>query len=187
MMVKKILLLAIATVMIMSVGCVSKGKEEVTEKVGTESKVKGEEFKIEYAYWYNPDSKNIFSTYDNYIQKDLISAGKAKEEWNISYGDLKRIEELIRKYEVCKIDKNINALDFSKDDNNYITIPMEEFYIKFTIDGNEYLLEGNWTIYDIKTENEEAKEICEFLDTLKGIMRGQDVFTNMPQPEGAYE
>lgn len=184
---KKNLVIMVAIMLVILAGCSVKEKDKVIETVQMGTEIMGGKFDIEYACWYNAESKNIFSTYDNYIQKDLISAGKIKEEWKISDVDLNRLEELIREYEVFNVNKKVNALEYSLEDKNYVITPMQEFYVKFTIDGKEYLIEGNWTIYDIVQECEEAKKICEFLDGLRGIMLSQDVYENMPETEGAYE
>lgn len=185
---KSIFLVILAIIVIALSGCNKYGPEKIVAQLkesGTGDS--GKKFEIEYAFWYNPNSKNIFSTYANYIQKDLISAGSEKRDWNISDEDLIRLEQIVRKYEVYKIDKKINAIEYSSDDQNAITIPMQEFYIRFNIDGKEYLLEGNWSIYDVVDSSEEAKEICVFLDELRNIMFEQEVYYNMPEPEGAYE
>ena len=183
---KSIFLVILAIIVIALSGCNKNGAEKIEAqlKEPTTSSV-GNEFNIEYGFWIG--NKNIFSTYDSYIQKDLITAGTAKEEWKISDGDLKEIEELVREYEIYKIDKKITGEVFANDGKSYLITPMEYFYIKLSIDGKEYYLEGDWTIHEVVGISEEASKVSEFLKKLRVIMMEQEVYKNMPEAEGGYE
>ena len=114
----------IILVMLLLVGCFNVTKEqtmseEVINKGGRNAEIKQGEFDIEYCYWTDASRRNVFSTYDNYIQKDLVDAGIAKEEWHISYGDLKELENIVRDYKLGEYNEKVMS--------EGVMEPIEEF------------------------------------------------------------
>ena len=147
---------------------------------GRNEKIKQGDFKLEFACWYNDERKNVFSTYDNYIQKDLIDMGVVREEWHISYGDVKELEKIVREYNLCEYN--------GKYMSEGLMTPMKEFYIKFSLDGEEYIIEGNETIVkEGRTKSEENENFCEALEKLEYIFKNQKTYSNMPNSEGGYD
>lgn len=144
------------------------------------------EFYFEYAIGKNPNQMNVFSTKDHYIQKDLISNGVAKENWEISERDLTALKALLDEYNVKDI-TTIDANSYLNSEAIEVSSSVEEFYIKFYLDGVEYAIQGDTSIFDVSGENTDAKKMCDFLDSIEGILYKQTVYLNMPEAEGSYQ
>ena len=173
----------IILVMLLLVGCFNVTKEqtmseEVINKGGRNAEKQGE-FNIEYCYWIDASRRNVFSTYDNYIQKDLVDAGIAKEEWHISYGDLKELENIVRDYKLGEYNEKVMS--------EGVMTPMEEFYIIFSIDGEDYLIKGDETIFEGRVKNKENENFCKALEKLEYVFKNQETYENMPKSEGGYD
>ena len=174
----------IIMVMLLLVGCFNVTKEqtmseEVINKGGRNAEIKQGEFDIEYCYWTDASRRNVFSTYDNYIQKDLVDAGIAKEEWHISYGDLKELENIVRDYKLGEYNEKVMS--------EGVMEPIEEFYIIFSIDGEDYLIKGDETIFEGRAKNKENENFCKALEKLEYVFKNQETYENMPKSEGGYE
>lgn len=143
------------------------------------------EFYFEYAIWQNPNQMNIFSSKDHYIQKDLIANGVAKENWEISERDLTALKTLLDEYNAKDI-TTIDANSYLNGETIEVSSSVEEFYIKFRLDGVEHTIQGDTSIFDVSGENADAKKMCDFLDSIEGILYKQTVYLNMPEAEGSY-
>ncbi len=148
---------------------------------------KEKEFYFEYQSWVNPNSKNIFSTKDAYIQKDLIESGVKKEEWKISAEDEAAIKKLIEKYNLKDVSKRADINSYSGNDEIIISSNEQQFYIEFSIEGKVYKLEGDESVFKAADLDGEAKNVCDFLNEVREILQNQEVYKNMPEAEGAYQ
>ena len=172
-------------VMLLLVGCFNVTKEQsvsesIVSKEGIDTDMEQGEFNIEYAYWYDDERKNVFSTYEDYIQKDLIDAGVINEEWQISYGDAKQLEKIVRDYKLSEYDEKYMC--------EGAMTPVKEFYIKFTIGDKDYLIKGNETIImEGRTKSKENENFCKALEKLEYVFKNQKTYLNMPESEGGYD
>ena len=68
-----------------------------------------------------------------------------------------------------------------------VMTPMKEFYISFSIDGEDYLFKGNETIFEGRAKNKENENFCKALEKLEYVFENQKTYENMPKSEGGYD
>lgn len=183
-MKKRILILMSIALFCVLSACSEKDNEKEDERI---EDVSNNTFAFEYTIWNNENQKNIFSTMDDIIQKDLITAGVAKNKWEISEKDLLKIKELIEKNDITAIEKKLVENNFSTNDTVVYSTATKKFCFKFIIDSKEYVIEGDETIYNVSEENVECKKICNFFDELKDILYSQKEYIDMPEAKGEYQ
>ena len=80
----------LAMLILAATGCGTKGKT-----------ADGEKMKFTYSSWVSDEQKNVFSTVDKVIQKDLVADKVASAEWEISAETEAAVAELFRKYDAA--------------------------------------------------------------------------------------
>ncbi len=137
------------------------------------------EFSFEFAEWVNPEQKNIWSTEQQQIQKDLV-ADVSSGKWVISEKDLAAVEALVREYQVSKLSEKLSKAATAGDGARFMTSPTREFSLSFALDGQRYSVTG--TIDSVRG----LSGYSDFFDKLFVILEGQETYKSLPEANGAY-
>ena len=137
-------------------------------------------FSFEFAEWVNPEQKNIWSTEQQQIQKDLVADGVSSGKWVISEKDLAAVEALVREYQVSKLSEKLSKAATAGDGAGFMTSPTWEFSLSFALDGQRYSVTG--TIDSVRG----LSGYSDFFDKLFVILEGQETYKALPAANGAY-
>ncbi|MGN1347276.1 MAG: hypothetical protein ACI4V1_10865 [Eubacteriales bacterium] len=143
-----------------------------------------EDFAVYYADWVLPEQKNIFDTYEGYIQKDLIRNGIAKTEYMPSDEVITAIYDKIVELKLYEIPEDVRA------EEERIQ-PMTYFEVRFTMNGKTCGILADATIahndgLNEKVGPEEAERVNEFCRFMKELMIETEEYQSFPEREGGY-
>lgn len=142
-------------------------------------------FLFEYSTWVNEDAKNIFSSKEGYIQKDMVADGVEKKDWKISDEDNAKIEKLVREYDLPKLFNDLPGyLNGLKEKKFVSQITTKKFL--YQIDGKNYEFKVTSDEYSSIEQSSEEYKIVEFIEKLEEILFKQEVYVKMPEANGAY-
>lgn len=148
------------------------------------------DFAIHFETWIDRNQRNILDTYEGYIQKDLISDGIAKQDYNPSY------EELCQLYQFVFELEHRTELDFSKSVtyNNYANEekflsrePLTCYYLKFTANGKTIEISGDATAGECIDRSEEALYFIRTIHEIEKFYENTEVYKTMPEANGWYQ
>lgn len=142
-------------------------------------------FAIHFETWIIGERKNVFDTFDGYIQKDLVTKGIAKKDYTITKAELDEIYRNI--YQIKDIKQEMTSDNLSKDNNRVAVSPMTYYVITFSADGMTYTIKGDYTSFHYKDSSPEAEAFCKAVDFLNNFMHSTDVYKSMPKAEGGYD
>ncbi len=189
---KKTVCLIVVFICILLLG--SCGKQETnksSEPPITVTEVPKSTLSFELSTWVVPERKNIFSTKDNMIYKDLGNE-VTSTQWNISNQDRYEIEMLIRNYDANHIQEACEKYMAEKD---VIMMVQPECPIEFVyqLDGEEHSCKiTNSVLAQIREEQKQTKAcpqyyIDEFFSKLYEILYRQDAYTKLPEVKDGYQ
>lgn len=184
--IKKLsILLAFCFLVLILISCTSTERNNSAQTTH-DSKNMPDDFDIYYSEWINVDNKNIFDTYNGYIQKDLITAGTSKVKYSATKEVLDSIYQEIIKLNVCSIDKEMTSSKLTKTNSIVGMSPCTYYEINFTIDGKKYTILGDETSDLYINENEQANSFCSFIQFMKNLIHSTEEYKSLPEAEGGY-
>ncbi len=143
-----------------------------------------DDFAIYYADWVLENQKDILDTYEGIIQKDLVSAGIAKETYVPSDEVLTIVYNKIVELGLQNL-----AGDY-RSKEKYIQ-PMSYFEIRFTADGKTYEILADVSVWhglsDVKIDADVAEKIEEFCYFMSDTMRETEEYQSLPESVGGYQ
>lgn len=74
-----------------------------------------DDFSLRFSWWYDETQKNILDTQTGSIQKDLASDGTASAELRPEPDFLQRLYELVCKYRLTDIDREMTSQELADD------------------------------------------------------------------------
>ncbi len=184
--VKKLsILIAVYILMFILISCTN-SEPNNSAQTTYDSKIMPADFDIYFSEWINADNKNIFDTFNGYIQKDLISAGTAKVKYTATEEVLDSIYQEIIKLNMCSIDKEMTSSKLTKTNSIVGISPCTYYEINFTINGKKYTILGDGTSDYYKNENEQANSFCSFIQFMKNLIHATEEYKSLPEAEGGY-
>lgn len=121
---------------------------------------------------YGVDGKNSINTYNNTITKDLVENGLTSIEYIPSKEELETIYKTIVKYDLYKINKPLVNKNVSVDEN-------QEFILNFTINGEDYHVYGDSSMYNLKY-NKPAKNYSSFINYMVSYIESTSAYQSLP-------
>ena len=144
-----------------------------------------EDFDIRFEMWVDVTQKNIFDTYDGYIQKDLIRDGIFGKQFEPTDEMMQEIYAKLVECDMASIDKEITPQGILGGDAPVSSVsPNTSFQVYFTIDGREYLVLGNVSGLGIK--NPMTKNCDAFLRYLCELQEQLETAMDFPEADGGY-
>jgi len=144
-----------------------------------------QDFVIHFESWIYDERKNIFDTYDGYIQKDLVMNGIKKKNYIITGSDLSEIYRNI--YPIKNIKQEMTSANLSKDGTSVGISPMTYYVITFCVDGITYTIKGDATASYYIDSSKEAAAFWQAKEFLSNFMYSTDVYKSMPKSDGGYD
>ncbi|MDD2269071.1 MAG: hypothetical protein PHY15_05910 [Eubacteriales bacterium] len=142
-------------------------------------------FAIHFETWIVEERKNVFNTYEGYIQKDLIQNGIEQKDYKITKADL---DEIYRKiYTIKDIKQEMTTGNLSQDGTRIGIEPMTYYMIAFRLDGVTYIIKGDKTSSYYIESSREAAAFWEAVNFLSDFMQNTDVYKSMPAAVGGYD
>lgn len=135
-------------------------------------KYAGDAEKVKFTY----SETSIFSTIDNFIQKDLVEDGKASSEWKITKEENEKIRKLFQEYDLVGLAEQAKQ---PKPDQETVFLSVPRFSWEFT-----FVMEGK--TYTITSEDNVPDEFRDFLWRLTEILEDLDVYKALPEAKGGY-
>lgn len=142
---------------------------------------------FEYLTWYeaNPEQKNVFSTEQQLIQKDLITDGIVSTEWKISSGDLKKVKKLIEEY--APVILNEQAMEYVNSLETYsVVYPEQHIVFSYCMNGENFSIDVTNSFLANLKKNCPGYELTLFLQELEIILYEQKEYKSLPETEGGY-
>ena len=145
-----------------------------------------EDFNITYEDWIAESNKNIFDTYEGYIQKDLVISGTAKADYTPSDEVKAEIYSMVRECSLDKIKKNLTSTELAQGDEITFVEPCTYYKVTFTALGKTYTVSGDYTMRDYVNKNKDAENFWNFIVFIRDIYRSTDEYKSLPEAEGGY-
>jgi hypothetical protein len=137
-----------------------------------------DDFAVYFAFWINPDQKNILDTYTGGIQKDLVLNGTQHGEFAYEKGELEAVYAKMQELSIFDLSGNIIS------DSAQVT-PNETFLIRYRINGHEYTVSGDGTTGLL--ESMEGRHLHAFMEYLMTYMINTADYKALPAAEGGYD
>lgn len=145
------------------------------------------DFDISFCFWINEQWKNVYDTYNNTIQKDLIAKGVASSELIVPSEILEEIYQEIVEKDIIFIKEVMTSEKLTKT-NSIINIePLAVYEITITIDGKTYIIKGDSTAYNYVDNNNKAKQFCSFVNYMREIYYSAEEYKAFPEAVGGYD
>ena len=143
------------------------------------------DFAVHFETWIIEERKNVFDTFDGYIQKDLIQNGIEKKDYKISKADLDEIYKKV--YAIKDIEKSMNSNNLSQESTYIYVSPLTYYVITLRADGVTYTIEGDYTSSYFKESSTEAAAFWEAVTFLRDFMHNTEEYQSMPEAVGGYD
>ena len=144
-----------------------------------------DDFAVRFEMWIDVTQKNIFDTYDGYVQKDLVRAGTFGKQFEPSREMMEGIYAKLVECDMVSVDKEITPQGILGGDAPVSSVsPNTSFQIYFTINGREYLVLGNISGLGIK--NSMTKNCNAFLRYLCELQEQIETDMDFPKADGGY-
>lgn len=170
-MKRRILVTVVCVMLALTAGCGTKGKT-----------ADGEKMKFTYSSWVSDEQKNVFSTVDKVIQKDLMADKVASAEWEISAETDAAVAELFRKYDAAGLAERQKQYAKSSEDSETVIATSPTFYAELTFvwDGAEYAIPAT-------TKDSLMPELKAFYEELEELLRKEAAYRGLPEAKGVYQ
>jgi len=142
-----------------------------------------DDFAVRFEMWIDVTQKNIFDTYDGYVQKDLVRNGIFGKQFEPSREMMDEIYTKLVECDLASVNKEVtwNGLYGT---GERIIEPNVQFQLYFTVDGREYLILGD--SMGLKADHDMAERTNDFLYYLSGLKEELQTQLNFPEAEGGY-
>jgi len=137
-----------------------------------------DDFAVYFAFWINPDQKNIMDTYTGGIQKDLVLNGTQHSEFAYEREELEAVYAKMQELSIFDLSGNIIS------DSIKVT-PNESFLIRYRINGHEYTVSGDDTTGQL--DSMEGRHLRAFMEYLMTYMINTQDYKALPEAEGGYD
>lgn len=132
--------------------------------------------------------KNILDTQTGSIQKDLASDGTASAELRPEPDFLQRLYELVCKYRLTDIDREMTSQELADDKSKAVSmIPLEHYEISVTLNGRSLLICGDQTAVYHMTSDEDAANFINAVTSVKKAVTELPEWTALPPANGGYD
>lgn len=140
-----------------------------------------DDFAVYYQWGYS--HTNFIDTYEGKIGKDLIAAGSAESELNVSEEMLDEIYALILEYDIASIKTEMTSENLANLwESRYDMIPCASYNIRFRVNGTEFTVTGDETAEGYK----KGENFCAFVDEMSQLVRSTPEYLAFPEAEGGY-
>jgi len=144
-----------------------------------------DDFAVRFEMWIDVTQKNIFDTYEGYLQKYLIRAGTFGKQFEPSQEMMEEIYTKLVECDLASVNKEITPRGILGSDAPVsYTSPTISFQLYFTINGKEYLVLGNTSGFNIK--NPMTRNCDTFLRYLCELQEQLETDMDFPEAEGGY-
>ncbi len=142
-----------------------------------------DDFNLRFEMWIDVKQKNIFDTYDGYVQKDLIRNGTFGKQFEPSREMMEEIYAKLVECDMASVNKEItwNGLYGTGERHSE---PNIRFQLYFTVDGREYLILGD--SMGLGADHKMAENTNDFLRYLSGLKEELQTQLNFPEADGGY-
>jgi len=137
-----------------------------------------DDFAVYFAFWINPDQKNIMDTYTGGIQKDLVMNGTQHSEFAYEREELEAVYAKMQELSIFDLSGNIIS------DSIQVT-PNEYFLIRYQINGHEYAVSGDGTTESL--DSMEGRHLHAIMEYLRAYMINTQDYKALPAAEGGYD
>lgn len=147
-----------------------------------------DDFSLRFSWWYDETKKNILDTQTGSIQKDLASDGTASAELRPEPDFLQRLYELVCKYRLTDIDREMTSQELADDKSKAVgMIPLEHYEISVTMNGRSLLIRGDQTAVYHMTSDEDAADFINAVTSFKKAVTELPEWTALPPANGGYD
>ncbi len=142
-----------------------------------------DDFNLRFEMWIDVTQKNIFDTYDGYVQADLVSAGTLGKQFEPSREMMEEIYAKLVECDMASVNKEItwNGLYGTSERHSE---PNIQFQLYFTVDGREYLILGD--SMGLGADHKMSENTNDFLRYLSGLKEELQTQLNFPEADGGY-
>ncbi|MBO4697897.1 MAG: hypothetical protein J5643_11585 [Lachnospiraceae bacterium] len=141
---------------------------------------------FEYSDWVNPNQKNIFSTEQNLIQKDMVSEKPVTAEWKISGKDRAAIEKMIRDYQLPGLIEEYKRYEEGLE-TYYMSSPEISIEFCFTLDNHEYRIATTQAMLNFIPKDMKIHDLTDFFAELKNTLCAQKAYQSLPKAKSSYQ
>lgn len=141
-----------------------------------------DDFDVRMEMWVDVSQKNIFDTYDGFVQKDLVRAGTFGKQFEPSREMMEEIYARLVECDLASVNKEITRMGLYGQEG-YIS-PNVRFQLYFTVNGREYLILGDST--GLHTDHGMAQRTNDFLYYLAMLKEELQVQLKFPEEDGGY-
>ncbi len=145
------------------------------------------DFALSFSYGIDKSQLNILDTYKGTIQKDLILDGLADIDYLINEDNLEKIYSMIRQCRIYEITKNMTSENLTTTDERIAIEPCTYYNINFTINGTEYNVAGDSTVFSYKDTNIQAEDFCTFIAYIIQYLESTQEYKSLPEANGGYD
>ena len=147
-----------------------------------------DDFSLRFSWWYDETQKNILDTQTGSIQKDLASDGTASAELRPEPDFLQRLYELVCKYRLTDIDREMTSQELADDKSKAVSmIPLEHYEISVTLNRRSLLICGDQTAVYHMTSDEDAANFINAVTSVKKAVTELPEWTALPPANGGYD
>lgn len=144
-----------------------------------------EDFAIHYETWII--AKNIYDTYEGYVQKDLVLDGTKRVTLKANDGVLADIYANVRHTCLDTISREMTTAVLATGELQAACSPMTYYSITFTANGKIYTVKGDWTASVYTETDADAANFWNFTQYMSGLLYNCDEYRDMPEPNGGYD
>lgn len=144
-----------------------------------------QDFAIHFETWIVYERKNIFDTFEGYIQKDLVQNGIKKKNYTITGTDLGEIYRNI--YTIKDIKSEMTSENLSRDGTRVGVEPMTYYVITFRAHGVTYTIKGDYSASRYTDSSADAAAFWQAKEYLLNFIHNTDTYKSMPQVAGGYD
>ena len=145
------------------------------------------DFAISYSYGIDKSQLNIIDTYKGTIQKNLVLDGIADIDYLISENDLEKLYSSIRECKIHEITLNMTSKNLATNNSFMATFPCVYYYINFIINGIEYNVVGDNSVFGYINTNKQAENFYTFVTYITGYLASTQEYKSLPEMNGGYD
>lgn len=141
-----------------------------------------DDFAVRFEMWIDVTQKNIFDTYDGYVQKDLVRNGIFGKQFEPTDEMMEEIYAKLVECDLASIRDEVTYAALMGGGASVAVEPNTFYQIRFTMNGKEYLVLGDMTSYRLP----KAYGFKKFNEYMFGLMSEIQSELEFPEAEGGY-
>ena len=146
------------------------------------------DFSLRFSWWYDEARKNVIDTQAGSIQKAISADGTASARLEPSPELLRQMYELICKYRLADIEREMSSRELANDRSKAIAmIPLLCYELSVTMNGESFLVRGDQTAVYHMTTSEDAAHFINAVVSLQKMTEALPEWKSLPPIDEGYD